>query len=207
MSMKIVLDSNIFISFNDVSLLQMLTKFMENKDNLFEFIVSDGVFEKECSRGLRNQFRDYVTIKEVKKEFVREVKDNFIRAYKKIHTNRDIDYEIVALSIKEKTNYLVTNDRDIICGTSILFEKHEVYRNEKGNEMKLTSLAGLIRMMYKYKKNIFNGKRDLAAKYFLFYREIELPNCHEGIKEREWPVSTVQRIIDPYKENVLTLIE
>ncbi len=199
--MKIVLDTNIFIGFNNVNLLEkMLVEFL--KDNTFEFIIPESV-SKECSRDILRKIENHVKIVPVDKEFVKPVKDKFIKSYKYLHTNKDADYEIVALTIKEKPDYLITNDRDIIYGMDRLCAMEKSYAI---NTTRIT-MAGLIRLMYQYKKALFAGNVDIANKNFLFYRDVELPNCYDGIKTREWDVSMVQKVVDPYKDNIVSIVK
>lgn len=193
------LDSNIFQSFDKVGLLDLLIKFL-NDDEIDAMVPEDVFFESH--RKIREKLEPCITKKKVDKPFVKEIKNDITRIHKHIHTRKDKDYQIIALSVKEKVNYLITNDRDILTAT----KKYKNYKGFKKDEIILTSLAGLIRFMYICNKTLFRNEIDIAEKNFLFCSNVELPNCYDGIKNREWELKMVINSVNPYHSNVLEII-
>ena len=198
MNQKIVLDSNILIAFNDLNLIDLLNKILD-EESLDFMIPSDVLFE--CHRTLRNNLTNNLKEVIVDKGDVKELREEFERLHKPIHTKKDKDYQIVTLAMKEKVNMLISNDRDIIIGTRKYKEEHG-YSKE---QILLTTLATFLKFIYEYKKSLFTGKQDILVKYFEFFKEIEMPNCYDGIKNRKWDEHITKKIVDPYKKSIIEI--
>ena len=201
MVIKIVIDANIFIGFNKIDLIDKLIKYLDNDE--IECIITEAMLEECKDRQLREHITGYLTMKTVDKAYVKSIKKEFTDIYGYIHTSRkDVDYEIVAFAIKEKCDYLVTNDRDIFKG----FLKYKKEKKDITKGIVPIQVGMFLRIMHKSDRTLFGEKINIIKKIFKYYRKVEMENCYYAIQDNRWELEMFQETFIPYSDSVIETI-
>lgn len=199
MAIRIIIDTNIFIGFDRIDLIDQLIKYLNNDD--IECIITEAMLEECKDRRLRNHIITHLTKRTIDRAYVKSIKKEFIGSYKHIHTGKkDVDYEIVALAIKERCDYLVTNDRDILKG----FTR---YKKEITKGITPMQVGPFLRLMHKSNKTLFGENINMIKKILKYYRKVEMENSYYAILDNRWDLKMFQETFIPYSSSIIETIK
>lgn len=194
----LIWDANVPWGFNTAKNLKSVLEFFKAAD--YKLYMTKETYN-ECPEGIKETLYLYekncFECCDVDKSHLQEVVKDCKSVYKSIHTKDDNDYAVISLAIDKCVDFLVSNDFDLINAA-------KAYKEQKGipkREVVLMNVAGLIRLMYDSRRDLFDHEKHIRTNVMVFHH-FELPNIYKGIHKFGWSQKIAKDKFTPYSQNI-----
>lgn len=198
-----VCDANVPWGFRDAKKLELLLDFFKSSE--CQLLMAKENYD-ECPRTIRDCLDKHVDscfeCCDVDNGFLRKVASDCRTIYKEIHGKGNNDYAVIALAIEKKSDFLVTNDFDLI-NAAVAYKKHH---NIPKEEIIIMKVANLIRFMYDSRRDLITHKEHINTNV-KFFHHVEMPNIYRGVSKFEWTKDMVKDRFLPYSSNIYHTLE